>query len=106
MKAIILIILIVSTLTHCASYDFSRKVVQQGNLLPYDKIKRLHLGMHKAEAATLMGTSLLSPLFTHARWDYVYTYRKGNNALFVHRLILYFNGDVLTRIEQAPPAIQ
>lgn len=90
------------TLTHCASYDFSRRVVEQGNLLPQSKIERLRLGMSKNDVAILMGTSLLSPTFNNDRWDYAYTFRKGNGSLLVHNLSLYFSHNRLARIEHKP----
>lgn len=88
-------------LTQCLSYDFSHRVVQQGNLLPAHKIQRLHVGMSKEDAAILMGTSLLSPLFNNNRWDYVYTWRRGSGAQDVHHLTLYFSHNQLSRIERS-----
>ncbi|KTC77878.1 tmRNA-binding small protein A [Legionella brunensis] len=90
------------SLTHCISYDFSRRVVQQGNLLPQSKIERLKLGMNKHDVAILMGTSLLSPTFNNDRWDYAYTLRKGAGPLVVRNITLYFSHDKLVRIERKP----
>jgi len=90
------------SLSGCATYDFSRKIVQQGNLLPQSKIQRLHLGMSKEDAGILMGNSLLSPTFNNNRWDYAYTRRKGNGAMLVCNLSLYFANGRLTRIEKHP----
>ena len=87
------------TLSQCASYDFSRRVVQQGNLLPQSKINRLKVGMSKEDVAILMGTSLLSPVFTSNRWDYAYTWKKGNGSMQLRNIVLYFNGNSLARIE-------
>ena len=95
-------VLIVFSLTNCASYDFSRRYVQQGNLLPQSKIERLRIGMSKQDAAILMGTSLLSPVYNNNRWDYVYTWRQGANKPEVHNLSLYFTHDRLTNIEHHP----
>ncbi len=89
-------------LTQCTSYDFSRRIVQQGNLLPGAKIARLKIGMSKEEAAILMGTSLMSPMFNNNRWDYAYTWRKGNGIMEQRNAILYFANDRLTRIEHRP----
>lgn len=82
MRIIIILIttLIAGSLTQCMSYDFSRRIVQQGNLLPQDKIERLKVGMSKEDTAILMGTSLLSPLFNNDRWDYAYTWRRGSGS--------------------------
>ncbi len=86
----------------CTSYDYARRVVEQGNLLPMSKIDRLKVGMSKREVAILMGTSLLSPMFNNSRWDYAYSIRKGNNATTIRNLRLYFNGDRLVKIEHQP----
>lgn len=99
-RTIFLAIVAMLTLTNCMSYDFSRRFVQQGNLLPQSKIERLHVGMSKEETAALMGTSLLSPTFNNNRWDYAYTWRKGSSATKVHNLSLYFVNDRLTKIEK------
>ncbi len=90
------------SLTNCMSYDFSRRVVQQGNLLSQDKLNRLHIGMSKNDAAMLMGTSLMSPVFNNDRWDYAYTWRKGNGQMKLKNLTLYFKNDKIVQIEHKP----
>lgn len=90
------------SLTNCMSYDFSRRVVQQGNLLSSQKIERLKIGMSKSDVAILMGTSLISPTFNDNRWDYAFTTRKGSGVLVVKNLTLYFAQDKLNRIERKP----
>src|SRR5690348_2969336 len=101
MRIIIFLIgfIIIGTLTQCTSYDFARRIQQQGNLLPQSKIERLKVGMNKNDVAILMGTSLLSPLFSTNRWDYAYTWRKGNHgSMKIRHVSLYFHGDSLVRI--------
>lgn len=85
-------------LTHCASYDFSRRVVEQGNLLPEQMIARIKIGMSKNDVAILTGSSLLSPTFNNDRWDYAYTFRKGNGSTQVRNLVLYFAQNRVVRI--------
>ena len=99
---IVITVLLTTLLANCATYDFSRRVTQQGNLLPQKQIAKLHTGMSKEDVAILMGTSLLSPTFNNERWDYAYTWRKGNNPLAIKRLSLYFSHGVLSRIEHYP----
>ena len=89
----------VTMLTQCLSYDFSRKITQQGNLIPQEKIERLKIGMSKEDVAILMGTSLLSSLFNQDRWDYAYTWRKGSGPLAVRHVVLYFHHGRLSKIE-------
>ncbi len=93
---------LVLSLTHCMSYDFSRRVVQQGNLLAQSRIQTLKTGMSKDEVAMLMGNSLLTPIFNDNRWDYAYTWRKGSGPLAIRNLSLYFAQDKLVRIEHKP----
>jgi len=101
-RTILISTALILSLTHCASYDFSRRIVQQGNLLPSAKINELSIGMSKERVANLMGTSLLSPLFDNERWDYAYTWRKGSQPTQVKYLTLYFKNNTLTRIEHRP----
>ena len=96
---ILTIILLISPLSQCVSYDFSRRIVQQGTLIPQSKIERLKIGTSKEDVAILMGNSLISPLFSNDRWDYAYTWRRGNNINEVRHVTLYFSHGRLTRIE-------
>lgn len=104
MRIIIILMttLISCALTQCVSYDFSRRIVQQGNLIPSEKIDRLKVGMGKEEVAILMGTSLLSPLFNNERWDYAYTWRRGSGNMEIRHAVLYFANGRLVRIEHQP----
>jgi outer membrane protein assembly factor BamE len=99
-KTIFLLLGLILSLTHCSSYDFSRRVVKQGNLVSSAKVNRLKLGMSKDEVAILMGTSLMSPTFNNDRWDYAYTWRKGTDPLKVCSLSLYFHNNALVKIER------
>jgi outer membrane protein assembly factor BamE len=90
------------TLSHCASYDFSRRIVEQGNMLSAEKVNKLKIGMSKNEIAVLLGTSLLSPTFNNDRWDYAYTLRKGSGSLIVQNLSLYFSHGSLKHITRKP----
>ncbi len=86
-------------LTHCASIDFSQRRKQQGNLLPANKIARLHAGLSKQEVAVIMGTSLISPIFRKDRWDYAYTLQRGNGLMEKRKVVLYFKNNRLSRID-------
>jgi outer membrane protein assembly factor BamE len=85
-------------LVQCESIDLRGRTVQQGNLLPESKFARLKVGMTKRQVATLMGTSLLSPMFNNNRWDYAYTKRKGMGEMKVKRAELYFTNGSLSKI--------
>jgi outer membrane protein assembly factor BamE len=101
LKPLLICLVLPLLLTNCAHYDFSRRIVQQGNLLPQEKIERLKIGLSKEDTAILMGTSLLSPTFNNDRWDYAYTQRKGNGPVMVKNLSLYFSQGQLASIERS-----
>lgn len=87
------------TLTQCSTFDLSRRVVQQGNLIPKATLDRLKIGMSKNDVAILLGTSLLSPTFNNDRWDYAYTWRRGRGNITMSTVSLYFHNGRLARIE-------
>lgn len=99
---ILITALLTCALTQCVSYDFSRRIVQQGNLLPESKVARLKLGMSKEDVAILMGTSLLSPIFNNNRWDYAYTWRRGSGSTEIRNVVIFFTNDRIARIEHKP----
>jgi len=101
-RTILINITFILTLTNCASYDFSRRVVQQGNLLQQPVVESLKIGMSKDETASHLGHSLLSPTFNDDRWDYAYTWRRGSGPLEVRNLSLYFKHGTLARFEHTP----
>lgn len=101
MRKNIIIMVCCILLSHCASIDFSRRLKQQGNLLPAHKIKRLQVGMSKRDVAAIMGTSLISPIFRKNRWDYVYTKQIGNGSMEKRKVVLYFDGERLKKIDQS-----
>jgi outer membrane protein assembly factor BamE len=99
-KYISMISLFVLGLCQCTNYDFSKRRVQQGNLLPSAKIARLKLGMSKEDVAVLMGTSLVNPMFNDNRWDYAYTIRVGTGKTKVSNLRLWFKNNRIVKIEK------
>ncbi|NWG39669.1 MAG: outer membrane protein assembly factor BamE [Hydrogenophilaceae bacterium] len=85
--------------------------VQQGNALEQEAIEKLKTGMTRSQVRFLLGTPLLVDPFHSNRWDYVYNYRSAGKLTEKKRLTLFFEGDVLARIDgeglvsQSGPAI-
>lgn len=73
--------------------------VQQGNALELESVEKLKPGLTRSQVRFLLGTPLLADPFHTNRWDYVFYYRKGNKPAEERRLALFFDGDVLARIE-------
>ena len=98
MRLVNLLPIIICILSGCMSYDFSNRVVQQGNLLPKKNLDRVTVGMSKEMVARIMGTSLLSSTFNDDHWNYVYTRRTGNSPITERRVSFDFKNNILTRI--------
>lgn len=102
MKIIFICLTLILSLSHCTSYDFSRRVIQQGNIISLNKVNKIKVGMSKENVAILMGSSLLSPPFTTNHWDYAYTWRQGSGPMQMRHLVIYFNNNQVVRIEHLP----
>lgn len=102
MKTLRLIPLVVA-LAACSSVNIPvspyRIDVQQGNALEQEAVDKLKVGMTTAQVRFLLGTPLLIDPFRNNRWDYVYNFRKAGKLTEKRRLALFFEGDVLARIE-------
>lgn len=83
----------------CASYNPPSHVTQQGNLLPEVKVAKLRLGMHKQKVAQILGDSLLMPLFAKNRWDYAYSYQRGNSTMAIKSLQIFFRNNAIVKIK-------
>jgi outer membrane protein assembly factor BamE len=73
--------------------------VQQGNALEQESVEKLKPGLSRSQVRFLLGTPLLVDPFHSNRWDYVYNFRKGGKLTEERRLALFFDGEVLARIE-------
>jgi outer membrane protein assembly factor BamE len=95
-------LLIMLSLTHCLSYDLSRNIVQQGNLLPAHQVQRLKIGMTRQDVYQLLGSSLIQNLFNPNRLDYAYSLQKGGKKLAVRTVAITFRNDRIIQIQHYP----
>lgn len=65
--------------------------IQQGNIISAEKVNQLHAGMTEPEVREIMGTAVLSNIFTPERTDYVYTYQPGHGNMTITRVGLVFS---------------
>jgi outer membrane protein assembly factor BamE len=73
--------------------------VNQGNLIEKDMVDSLKPGMTKRQVALVMGTpSILSP-FDQDRWDYAASISRRGADPEVKNLVLFFDDNLLVRIE-------
>jgi outer membrane protein assembly factor BamE len=94
------LLLLVLALAGCSlSVPVYKIDVQQGNVVDQDMIAKLKPGMTRAQVRYVLGSPLVVDPFRNDRWDYVYTLRKAGKLAEQRRVVLFFDGDVLKRIE-------
>lgn len=80
--------------------------VQQGNLITPEMRAQLKVGMTRPVVRSIMGTPLIDDPFHSDRWDYVYRLEQLGKLVAQQRMVLYFKGDTLERIDDsAMPAM-
>jgi outer membrane protein assembly factor BamE len=93
----------------CSAYDGAshrilrlltpyRVSVVQGNFISREAVAQLKAGMSREQVRFLLGTPLLTDIFHADRWDYVFTFKRGDSVI-VHerRYTVYFEGDQLVK---------
>ncbi len=102
MRAIIFLILVTSVFSACSKFkvpSVHRIPVQQGNFLEYDDVSQIQVGMTKTDVQAILGTPVVGSLFNQSRWEYVYKLRTERYGLFENLYTVYFEDDIVTRVE-------
>jgi outer membrane protein assembly factor BamE len=73
--------------------------VIQGNVITKEQVQALKNGMTRVETRDVLGTPLLQSIFHADRWDYVFSFRRGGEAMQMRKLAVLFEGNNLVRVE-------
>ena len=73
--------------------------VEQGNELDANKVKQLQAGMTREQVRLLLGTPSIRSAFHANRWDYQFLISRNGVVKENHNLTVYFDGDLLSRVE-------
>jgi outer membrane protein assembly factor BamE len=76
-----------------------RQDINQGNLMEQDMVDALKPGMTKRQVALVMGTPSIASPFDQDRWDYASSFSRRGRAPEVKNLTLFFENNVLVRME-------
>ena len=108
MRQTLISVLLLSLVAGCSSVNIGpHKIdVQQGNALDQENVSRLKLGLNRSQVRFLLGTPLVVDPFRTDRWDYVYVNYKAGKLAEQKRIALFFDGEVLARIEGDVPAVE
>lgn len=75
--------------------------IRQGNEFEPEAIAKLKTGMSKRQVIFLMGSPALRDPFHKNRWDYLHTLKKPYQGTVKQHLVLYFENDLLVRIDDS-----
>jgi outer membrane protein assembly factor BamE len=99
-KSLICVLMMVM-LTGCSFFMVRKPIIEQGNIITNENVSRLYTGMSPAQVVDVMGTPVLSNIFSTDRMEYVYTYKDRTNPLVVKRVICIFNDGKLRVIQRS-----
>ncbi len=77
--------------------------IRQGNLITPDMRARLKLGMTQSQVKAALGAPLINDVYHANRWDYFYSLEQQGKVVESQRLTLYFDKNILARIDDATP---
>lgn len=73
--------------------------VRQGNFVDQDMVSQLRKGMTRDQVRFVLGSPLVVDAFRPDRWDYVYMFRPGRGEVEQRVISVFFEGDLLDRVE-------
>lgn len=94
--------LALAALTGCGFVGFPgvyKIDIEQGNLVDQEMIDQLQPNMNRRQVRFIMGSPLVEDTFNPNRWDYPYVIRNGQDVIREAQISIFFDGDVLDRIE-------
>ena len=88
----------VASLAGCGSILYTVDI-NQGNLVEKEMVESLKPGMTKRQVSLVMGTPSVQSPFDQNRWDYAASISRRGAQPQVKNLTLFFDGNLLARIE-------
>ncbi|MEK7989555.1 MAG: outer membrane protein assembly factor BamE [Thiotrichaceae bacterium] len=82
--------------SNCSLYKID---IQQGNVITQEMLDQLELGITSRKVRFIMGTPLLQDAFHQNRWDYLFSFQKGNSSTRQQQVISLFFDDELQLIK-------
>ncbi len=97
------LVLVSMLLASCGLLTPHKVEVRQGNLISPEMQAKVKIGMSQQQVRAALGTPLVNDVFHANRWDYIYRFQSQGQLVEEKKMTLYFENDVLQRIEDATP---
>lgn len=102
-RTLIVILYGVTVISACTSWlpEPHKLDLQQGNTVKLEQLESIEIGMNKSEVRKIMGSPMLADPFHTQRWDYIYRFIPNKGFERKSLLTLYFEDEVLIRIDDS-----
>jgi len=102
-STLIVILYGVTVISACTSWlpEPHKLDLQQGNTVKLEQLESIEIGMNKSEVRKIMGSPMLADPFHTQRWDYIYRFIPNKGFERKSLLTLYFEDEVLIRIDDS-----
>lgn len=97
------LVLVSLLMVSCSLLTPHKVEVRQGNLISPEMQAKVKVGMTQLQVRAALGTPLVNDIFHANRWDYIYRFQSEGLLIEEKKMTLYFENDVLQRIEDAVP---
>lgn len=85
-------------LSSCSLFKLHKMDIYQGNILEAQDIQQLKTGMSQAQVKDILGTPMLTNIFSPSRIDYVYTMQKGGKEMVEKKVTCIFSNGRLVEV--------
>lgn len=102
---IVLVSVLLASCSLFPTFSTYKVEIRQGNLITADMRAKIKPGMTQSQVKAALGSPLINDPFHANRWDYFYSLEQQGKLVGSQRLTLYFDKDVLKRIDDATPLV-
>ena len=101
-----LILLLIVTLTACEGTRLPgvfKIDIKQGNIVTQEMLEELQPGMTPQQVQFVLGTPVIRDVMNPDRWDYLYSFKAGNEDTYRQQQITVFFGNGLYSHHEGTP---
>lgn len=94
-----------STLSNTMTAGITRVItpykieIVQGNVVTREQLALVKPGTSRNDVREILGSPLVADPFHEARWDYVFTLKRGGTETMSRQLVVWFDGDTVRQVD-------